>query len=513
MSTHTRVHATLASLIPALLIVASNLLTQTLEGADRPKEIRALVDAAPVAPPELAADILIRVAQSGKVSDRAWKLELLEQAFNVAAGAKYGVALVAAVGPARNIDSDAGVRDSALQARIDTLSLRCRAVSATLRIDHQRALELLREIPPMAPPMHACTDAVTESPDILFETLREILPLAFGRGERSKGKQIDLAEGYLRVLSSPAQLAPALMLAGAQGIRPYELARLAGAIVNSIQSMNSDDRTFSAAVNRKLMEDLAGFAAQCQRRQYSPGALVAAVRAYLARHLSAAGCGDVTRIENGQRPSLAESFNRMLLPLAGEGVVAPLTPDETKPAAVGEAARVYEFYSKPTARKLMTDYKRLRFGTEEQQSANNLRGPRQDGMAQFLTEEQRSAPEWQAAAQEFLTEVEEWKNDNDEPPAAYFHEVCGIYMGLLDIAPPGALREQVLSSYIIFLKNSEVERNSPPEWWWELSHLMKGTVDASPREAGRIREEIRAKGDPVMILLVDADKLVGPAEF
>lgn len=43
--------------------------------AERPGEIRTLVDAAPAAPPELAADILIRIAESGRVTDPAWKLE------------------------------------------------------------------------------------------------------------------------------------------------------------------------------------------------------------------------------------------------------------------------------------------------------------------------------------------------------------------------------------------------------------------------------------------------------
>jgi len=73
--------------------------------AERPKEIRALVDAAPVAPPELAADILIRIVESGRVTDPAWKLELLDQAFHMAGAAKYPVALSAAVARALNTDS------------------------------------------------------------------------------------------------------------------------------------------------------------------------------------------------------------------------------------------------------------------------------------------------------------------------------------------------------------------------------------------------------------------------
>ena len=52
---------------------------------------------------------------------------------------------------------------------------------------------------------------------------------------------------------------------------------------------------------------------------------------------------------------LADTFNQILVPMVGEGAVAPITPDEMKPVSVGEAAKVYEFWSKPAARKVMAD--------------------------------------------------------------------------------------------------------------------------------------------------------------
>jgi hypothetical protein len=47
----------------------------------RPVEIEALVDRARGAPAEFAADALLRIVASGKIEDRAWKRELLEEAF------------------------------------------------------------------------------------------------------------------------------------------------------------------------------------------------------------------------------------------------------------------------------------------------------------------------------------------------------------------------------------------------------------------------------------------------
>ena len=482
------------SLAPALLA----------DAAERPKEIRALVDAAPVAPPELAADILIRIVESGRVTDPAWKLELLDQAFHMAGAAKYPVALSAAVARALNTDSDPGVRSGALHAKLDALSLRCRAVSGTLALDRKKAVALFREIPILQFPAHTCADSMRELPDIVFETLGQVFAQAFTPQERAKGKHVDFAEEYLGGLTSPTQLEPAIRMIAAQKLTSDELARLTGVLVASIQQLNSDDRTFTAVTNPGLIDEVLTFADRCRQSGYSPQSLVASFRAYLVRHFQSARCAESPKAYSGGR--LAETFNQMLVPLAGEGAVAPITPDEMKPVSVGEAAKVYEFWSKPAARKVMADYKLLRFGTDEQQALNSAKGTRPDHMAQFLTVEQRSTPEWQAAAQEFLSRLEEWKQDNDEPAESYFHEVCFMYAGLLDIAPSGSLREHVLHSYIDFLKNSEVERGSPPEWYLEVSRLMNGATDATSGEISRVKNEMRARGDPVMILLVDVQR-------
>ena len=493
--------------ILAAAALSSCLAVMSMGAAARSEEIRRLVDAAPVAAPELAADILIRIAESPRVAEPGWKLELLDQAFHMAGGSKYETALDAALGAATDTDSDSGVRIVALRAHLDALSLRCRALTATLSLNHKKALELFREIPTARFPQHQCEDATTEAPRTFFETLALLVEQAFTAEERAKGKHIDFAEEYLRGLTSPTQLVPAIRMVVALKVRRDDFARLAGALVGSMQQMNSDDRTFSAVTGVELVSEVATFAAECRQHQYSLQAPIAGFRAYLVRHFEAPRCAESGDQGNRSTIRLVDSFNKTLLPLAGEGAVSPVTSDEMKPVSVGARAAVYLFWSKPASRRLMADYKHLRFGTEEQQAANKLKARRSDGMAQFLTVEQRSTPEWQAAAQEYLTELEEWKKDNDEPAESYFHEVCFLYHGLLDIVPGGSLREHVLNSYIDFLKNSEVERNSPPEWYMQVSRLMKGSTDASSDEVAHIQNEMRARGDPVMILLVDAQRL------
>ena len=97
-------------------------LTGAAEVPKHPKEFQSLVDRVPLAPPELAADILIRIATSGRVTDKTWKIEMLEDAFQLAGHATYPIRIVGAVPQAYVADSDIGV----LWAALDEKSLPCK---------------------------------------------------------------------------------------------------------------------------------------------------------------------------------------------------------------------------------------------------------------------------------------------------------------------------------------------------------------------------------------------------
>ena len=130
----------------ALLAIQLALWWAGLTGANEvpkhPKELQSLVDRVPLAPPELAADILIRIATSGRVTDRTWKREMLEGAFRLAAHATFPMKIVGAVPQARWTDSDIGVLRAALDEKLDALALRCRIVHIMLGLDKKMALEM-----------------------------------------------------------------------------------------------------------------------------------------------------------------------------------------------------------------------------------------------------------------------------------------------------------------------------------------------------------------------------------
>jgi hypothetical protein len=205
---------------------------------------------------------------------------------------------------------------------------------------------------------------------------------------------------------------------------------------------------------------------------------------------------------------IAESFNSNLRRVADpEGSqIKPILPEEMEAGKVEGRAQVYNYWTKPQTEKLLMDLKHLRFGTPEQIEANDKKGTRRDLRSQFLTVEQRSELSWQTEARGFLNEVESWKKDHDETEENYFHQVCFVYTPLLELVPPGQLWESVLQSYVSFLKDPAMQKGSPPEWYLEVSRLIQ-LPDADPATRTKVLETIKARGDIVMSMYVDLERL------
>ena len=138
-------------------------LTASAQQRERPKlppEIEALRSAAHGAPPELAADILLKLVEWGLVPAKPDRLELIEQAFQFAAAAKYPLAQKAGVDKARSTDSAPGLRTTALAHGFSTTGLRCRAVRAALPLDRDNQPQ--KGADHLQIPMHIPLKAVKE---------------------------------------------------------------------------------------------------------------------------------------------------------------------------------------------------------------------------------------------------------------------------------------------------------------------------------------------------------------
>src|SRR5258707_10907055 len=100
---------------PLFLTIAIVSFAQSAEEAPRKDPLRTLADSAMAAPPELAADLLIRIAESPKVANKAFKIELLERAFALAPSAKFKLRFYRSFGRGSQTDSDSGAIISSLR--------------------------------------------------------------------------------------------------------------------------------------------------------------------------------------------------------------------------------------------------------------------------------------------------------------------------------------------------------------------------------------------------------------
>jgi hypothetical protein len=425
-----------------------------------PREIQDLIDQSAAAPPELAADILLRLVEAGKIPDKKIKTEALEQAFVLAGSARFPMRMIGATVEGGNMDSDVGVRWRALENGLDSLSLRCSVIRAMLTVDRKHALELFRSMPPVTIPARSCSDAMVERVDGFYETLALLVNQAFSATEKSDGKHLQFAETYIQAISAPAQLEPAAKMILDLKLDGKRLSPLLSAYSSILHDLSADDRGFSSSMTPELLEALVWLVRDSEAKGVSNPGLVDAFRVYYVRHMRAARCEDSEDLkETGP-----------LLQHVGE----------LHPAKVEGHATVYDFWSKRETEKLLAGIKHL-----------NLAKP-----------EQRGKLSWQVEARDYLNQVQSWNKDHDETEENYFHEVCYIYHPLLEIVPEGELRDSVLESYISFLKQSRMERDNPPEWYFEVRQLLEP-------EREKVWRTVQGKGELVMSMYVELDGLTG----
>jgi hypothetical protein len=328
------------AMLPALLLFPVLLAT-----APAPeKEFQQLADMALTAPPELAADILLRLVESNAVKSRERKIELLQQAFQLARGATYSLKVDHGDGPGHTTDSDVGVLESSLERTgLDVLSLRCRVVRQMLRVDRKAAFEeFFNQIALPQVPALECKDAVGYSFGDYYALVAELANTAFTAKEIEESKPALFVEAQVRSIASPFQVNGAVKAIVTSKVTGDEFQGLVAAFCTSLKAMVADARSFSSTIH-PVQGSVSLLAKECRRKGVSAYGLVDAYRGYLVRHMSASRCG-----ENVDEKDLLVDFNGSLRQSAfpaAEGI-SPIDPDELKPSKTGERAMIYEFWLK-----------------------------------------------------------------------------------------------------------------------------------------------------------------------
>src|SRR5436190_7907300 len=254
------------------LLVAALILAQASSELSR---ARVLAESIPGSvPAEFAADLLIRLADSpaGVKEGPAWRETLYQDAFDLAGGAQDPLPLAPV--PDRKIDLRTGIIANANRMlRLDTLSLRVRAITALQEFRLARALELTEQLDARIPVL-SCHDALVPNPTAMFDVSRLLPDDAFER----------------RILSvrSSTEAYPALQAVLEKSLSDEQSQRLLLLLATTLRGIDDDDTSFSASVEAiwtavKRAVDRADNTAVA-------GSLLDAFRTYVVHHLTADRC-------------------------------------------------------------------------------------------------------------------------------------------------------------------------------------------------------------------------------
>jgi hypothetical protein len=463
------------------------------DSAQRPKlppDLQPVADLAMSAPPEFAADALLRIAASGRVSDRDARRNLIETAFHIAARAQHPVKLVAAPGTAA--DTRSGYLAGALRLNLDALSLQSRAVEAMLNIDKRDARELLSQLERPALPALKCEDPLIPDVSAFYAALVRVAGEAFTATAAGKAEQVSFALAEISRVSNNAELPGAARVLNSIAWDSSQFEILLGAFASRLDAMPPDNRTFSYYA-QSIEQEVRQVAQRSRGLGVASQGLAQSYRKYLVRQLTAPRCESTTagRVAGGSGADNLSLFDDII-----RGELAPLSPDEMRPDGSGGAAKIDRYWQSAEAKQIFQGCLRLRVAPN----------------GSFYSEEARNTTEWRQQLMDFLNTLASWSPIAEDSEADYYHQKAIVYEALLELTPAGALRDRVLANYIDFLRGSNLQQENPVEWFWHARSTLDRLVTQTA-EAKRLRAAFRGSGNTILALEAVLDELAPASPF
>ena len=251
-------------------------------------DVQSLLERAAALPPELNADVILRVLEAGKVNESEKELELVEQAFRLAQQARLAAPLRYAAGVAPRTNSTIGTLAAASELKLDRLSLSERALDKMIALHPRLARDrfLSMEIAPPAAP--SCNDALVPRFEPYFRLLFAMLETGFSPDERSSGQALRYVAGQLNSLTSPEQMEAAAAILADAPLTSRERAGLADALASSLIRCRTTWRSFGR------YQELAKAIDQVARRLSAAGEstedLNRALASYIQKHQGVSPC-------------------------------------------------------------------------------------------------------------------------------------------------------------------------------------------------------------------------------
>lgn len=440
----------------------------------RPAEIVNLVNEASAAPPEFAADALIRLAASGKVKDTAWRREMLEEAFRLAPKSENKVKRTYA---GTVMDTREGYLSLALAQKLDALSLQSRSVMAMLMVDKHRAREMFSEISPdLKVPSLTCSDALIPDVSEVYLAMTKVTQEAFTVADIREGAALWFVQRYVEAAKSPSQVGPIVKAIASLKLPAPQMAILVRSFIDALKRVPGDYRTFlSAAYRDSFNKSFAELVELCEQLEIPTHDLVESLRDFFIRNFAEIQCTDVQVLQSKGVPGFVAVANRDILK------ATPISVDEIRGAGVGEATRTSLFWQSPKSKDLLNKLRRLRFRPDDQPWSN----------AEKTTET------WHRQLTDFLNQLEGWSASDEQTEVDYFHEKAILYRVLSDILPEGMMRDGIWRANATFLAEEYLPRNRI-EWFMHAEHFLNRVNSLKGKSRTDLLGIFKSSSNPIL---------------
>jgi hypothetical protein len=204
-------------------------------------EFKALSMTFPLPPPELGADILLKLVERGEVADPKLKRQLIEIAWDLAPKARYESEFSNPVTVI--VESESGSLLSSLPG-LTTAALQSRVISQMVRIDVQSARELFQKMKSPEVETPSCAASRFQNHVSYFKALGTVLE-TFSAEEIQRGEKTQFIKSAMSRLTTPEDFRLSLELIRDGKFADKDYAELLDQWSGSLAKAQFNDRQFS----------------------------------------------------------------------------------------------------------------------------------------------------------------------------------------------------------------------------------------------------------------------------
>ncbi|HKS39454.1 MAG TPA: hypothetical protein VJX74_02495 [Blastocatellia bacterium] len=453
----------------------------------RPDELVYFANNIRSAQPEFAADLLIRLAQSDKITDAAWKSELLEEAFRLAPSVQQPFKRT--FKSWNPIDTRAGFLGYAFELELDTLSLQCRVIKAMLQVDKTKARLLFNEISKLKLGPVSCEESLIYDVSSYYSLLADIAQTTFDKKEIQRNEHIYFLESRISDVVSPVQIGPVAEAISAIKLSPDETQRLVSALSSVLGKILSRDRAFWFS-DRATETGMNKLLATCQGRDVATDDLLKAYRFYLVKQLSGSRCADPYDWFKGAATRYTAGFNSRMLPKTAKNI-QPISADEIKPSEITGEESLHLYWQSPKSQEFLAKRQKLNVGIDNKR----------------ISDTERNTADWRSKVNDLVKDMINWHKEDEKSEEDYFHQKCIIYAGLLDLLVSGPTYDYVLKNYVSLLNGFDLQRDSRIEWFWQAKHIIQIITTAPGEIRSKLMGELDVSRNPVLYLYTELGRL------